>query len=51
MIDRAIMRTEQNRTEQNRTEQNRTEQNRTEQNRTEAVILPFFSYSKINLRI
>ena len=28
MIDRAIMRTEQNRTEQNRTEQNRTEQNR-----------------------
>ena len=34
MIDRAIMRTEQNRTEQNRTEQNRTEQNRTEQNRS-----------------
>ena len=27
-INRAIMRTEQNRTEQNRTEQNRTEQNR-----------------------
>ena len=28
LINRAIMRTEQNRTEQNRTEQNRTEQNR-----------------------
>ena len=46
MINRAIMKTE-----QNRTEQNRTEQNRTEQNRTEAVILPFFAYLKINLRI
>ena len=34
LINRAIMRTEQNRTEQNRTEQNRTEQNRTEQNRS-----------------